>query len=214
VLEESLAELEIRLARSRTEAESSTGALDQLAMLDVQDKVGTCRDMVRIARTDLGAARDAEEKIRELHAALDEIEDASRLPVLIRELQDAVNECASLIERSGRDGDQRELPDLRDRADAAIAARDAKAMRVQLDRAGKLIAEFLRERPDWPIIVFRALREMRWKLHPMDQADALIRQGQQALDAGDLHALAVVNDGLRRLIPPDITDPTGYLVPM
>jgi molecular chaperone DnaK len=48
---------------------------------------------------------------------------------------------------------------------------------------------------------------MRHELQPADRADALIREGERAIAAGDRHAVAGVNERLRRLIPPNVQDP-------
>ncbi|HEY4019646.1 MAG TPA: Hsp70 family protein [Pseudonocardiaceae bacterium] len=211
VLQELLAELELRVKRLRTDAGDSVAAQDQLAMFDLQDTLGTCRDLVRTAHSDVAAARAADEKLRDAHAALDTIDDAGQVSVLARELQDAIEECARLIRRSGREADRRELADLRERAHAAIAAGNGKAIRAQRDRAGRLIVEFLREEPDFPLMVFRSLCDRHAELPPSKDADALIRRGERAATVGDMRELDLVNAGLHRLIPPDIADPSGGL---
>jgi molecular chaperone DnaK len=209
VLQELLAELELRVKRLRAESGGSVAAQDQLAMFDLQDTLGTCRDLVRTAATDVAAARAADEKLRDAHAALDEVEDAGQASLLARELQDAVEECARLMRRSNREADRRELDDLRERSSAAISAGDTKAIRAQTERAGRLIVEFLREEPDFPLIVFRWFCDHRGELRPPREVDALIRRGERAAAMGDMRELETVNGNLRRLTPPDIAGSIG-----
>jgi molecular chaperone DnaK len=208
VLEERLAEAELRLSRLRSDGAGSIGVQDQFAMLDLDNQLAVCRDLVRAARTDLGAAASAQEKLLDLQAALDQIEKASEFPRLVRELQDVLAECDSLVQRHGRQADRRELADIQQRADAAIATQDQKVARAQLERARSLAVEFLREQSDWPAIVFVALRDLHGDLRPAHEAEKLIGEGERALGRGDMAGLDRVNNGLRKLIPPDMPDPT------
>ncbi len=211
-LQELQTELELRSRRLREEAGGSVAAQDQLAEFDRRDPITTCRDLVRTAAADQGAARAADERLRAAHADLDVVEDAAALSVLSRELQDAVAECERLLRGSSREADHRELTDLRERADAAIATQDAKAVRALLDRARRLMVELLREEPDFPLLVFRSFCEHRHELRPAAEVNSLIREGERAAAAGDMLKLQQVNAALRRLTPPDLASAIGGLV--
>jgi len=208
-LQEQLGETETRLARLRTSAETvgSSTARRDIAKLDEEGAVESARDQVRAARVDAGAGPAGEKRLRDLQAVLDDVEDAVQLPGLLSELQEAVDECADLVDRSGQADDRRELADLQSRARTAIEGEDPVAARAQLDRARGFFFDLMRRGPEWDLTFFHILRNMRHELQPADRADALIREGERAIAAGDRHAVAGVNERLRRLIPPNVQDP-------
>ncbi|HVV20184.1 MAG TPA: Hsp70 family protein [Pseudonocardiaceae bacterium] len=207
-LAESLAEVEARMSRLG----DRVGSADQFT--DLRADLAACRDLTRVAGTDLAAARSAEEKILDLHAALDDIEDADRFPRTLRELQNALAECADLVDRHGRAADRRELDDISSQVDRVVATRDVAAVPRLLERIDDVATDILRNQPDWPAMVFRALRSRRADLRPAGEADALIRDGERLLGTGDMGALDQVNYRLRQLLPPDIPDPVGWLRPI
>lgn len=213
-LQAQLDDAENRLTRLRasTAGVGSTTARTRLAKLDDEDTVETAREQVRAARMDAGAAATAEERLRGLHAELDDVEDAVQLPDLMRDLQDTIDDCAHHAERSGRPEVRRELADLQHRATIVIRDQDRVAARALLDRAKDFLLDLIRHSPERDIILFQILRGMRDRLRPADRADALIREGETAIAAADRHALAGVNERLRRLIPPDVPDPVGGLI--
>jgi len=211
VVQERLGEVESRLARLRTSAETvgSSSARQRLTKLEEEGAVESAREEARRARVEAGAARASEESLRNLQAELDDVEDAVQLPGLLSELREAVDECADLVDRSGQADDRRELADLQSRARTAIEDEDPVGARKQLDRARGFLFDLLRRGPEWDLTLFYMLRDMRQELQPTARADALIQEGEQAIAAGDRHAVAGVNERLRRLIPPDVPDPVG-----
>lgn len=210
-----LAAAEQRLKSLRASAEA-TGAPDarrRLARLDEERTVETAREQVQAARVDVGAAATGEQRLRELHADLDDIEDVVALPALHRELRETVAECSDLVDRVGDSGDRKELSEVARRAEEVIAGEEPAAVRVQLERAQALCIALQRRTPDWNLRVFDYIRIRRADLRPADRAEALIREGEQAVAAGDERALGGVIQRLIRLLPVDEQDKVGGLVP-
>lgn len=111
-LQAMLHETEERLATLRGTArdEGSPDAERLLARLDEEDAVTTAREQVQNAAVDAGAAAAAEERLRNLQAELDDVEDAVDLPALARDLQSLLSEVDDLVERMGTPADRRSLP--------------------------------------------------------------------------------------------------------
>lgn len=200
VLETLLAETERRLDTLRGTASSggSSDVAGRLARIEAEGTVTTAREQVRAARVDVGAAATAEERLRELQAELDDVEDAALLPALAEELEGLLDEADRLVDVLGDPADRAELAGLRGRSREAIRARDIAAVRAQIDRAGRLLMELERRSPDWPVTLFQGLREM---LEPSGGAQALIQEGERAIAAGDRPGLDGVNQRMIRMLP-------------
>ncbi len=199
-LRKMLAEAEERLATLRAEAAAirSPEAQGRLAKLDEEGTVTTAREQVDAATVDLGAAAAAEDRGRDLHVELDEIEDAVALPDLVQQLTKELENADALVRRSGTAADRQELSVVQRRGQDAIQARDAGAVREQLDKATDLIFAVRRRSPDWPVQLFYALED---ELRDSVEAKPLIREGKRAIAASDSPALDAVNQRLIRLLP-------------
>jgi molecular chaperone DnaK len=201
VLRDMLAEAEDRLrslAGSATAA-GSADAQERLRKLDEEATITTARDQVRAAGVDAGAAATAEERVRNLQAELDEIEDVVGLPALLGELSDLLDEAGPFVDRAGDAADRKELAELRRRAGDAGERKDLPAVRELIERTRSFLLDLERRSPDWPVKLFFALREMT----PPHTAGPLLRDGEAAIAAGDSRALEAVNQRLVRLLPRD-----------
>ncbi|WP_250280881.1 Hsp70 family protein [Frankia sp. CiP1_Cm_nod2] len=206
-LENLLHEAEERLASLHSQA--VTGE-KRLAELEKDGTLTTVREQVRAARVDAGAAATAEDRLRELNARLDDIEDAVKLPELVQQVDELLDWAAGPAERFGTAADRQALADLRRRAREAADAEDVAAVRNQLDRIIPLVLELERRNPDWPVRLFYSLESV---LGATGQADALIREGKRAMAANDVRGLEAVNQRLIRLLPRDAQDAIITLVP-
>jgi molecular chaperone DnaK len=198
-----LAEAEERLAELRTAAYDSAEARQRLEKLEQEDTLRSAHEQVRAAGVDPGAAATGEERVRDLQAGLDEIEEAAKLPSLIDDLQNALADCAEEVGESGLPADRRELTDIQNRAKKAIADRDATTIAALQERATDLYFDVRRRSPTWDAEIFQALRRMRDQMQPTSTADTLLWEGEQAIASGSYGQLPGVNQRLRRLLPAD-----------
>jgi molecular chaperone DnaK len=179
----------------------SAEAQRRLAKLDAEGAVRTAREQVQAASVDAGAAAAAEERLRDIQAELDDIEDAVELPTLVQELRDLLAEATQRADQTGTAADRQELTALQARAQDAIKAQDSVAVRALVDRTTLLVVELERRNADWPVKVFYSLRATL--VGTSSSADALIADAERAIAAGDRQALDASNQRLFRLIPPE-----------
>ncbi|WAL64634.1 Hsp70 family protein [Amycolatopsis cynarae] len=200
VLRERLSEVETRLEGLRAMARGAEAedARRRLERLDGESAVTTARDQVGAASVDAGAAAAAEERLRDLQAELDDIEEAVELPVLADQLGDAVNDAIALARQSGLPGHLEEAEDLRRRADEAVSSKDTARVRAELERIGQFVIGLERRSPDWPVRLFYTLQEL---LPASGQVTALVAEGRTAIAANNVPALEAVNQRLIRLLP-------------
>ncbi|GAB2713629.1 Hsp70 family protein [Nocardia thraciensis] len=204
-----LREAEQRLSVLPDRSRMPSQAAQVRGRIDDENTVAAARDKVEAAAADPAAAVAAEDRLRDLHAALDDIADALAVPELVRDLDTTLADISTLIDQTGTTDDRRTYTELRARADEATRARDSVALRRQLDRAGEFLVDLLRRQPEFPMLVFNALQD---RLRTTPTAGPLLREGGRAADRGDMPALMSVNHRLRQLLPADIrTSSIGIL---
>ncbi|TCO50659.1 Hsp70 family protein [Actinocrispum wychmicini] len=204
-LQVQLNEAESRLATLRGSAMNSDSAEAErrLAKLAEENAIATAREHVLAAKVDVGAAAFAENRLRDLQADLDDIEDAVQLPTLVHQLRAMLKEGEELATHAGTPQDRQDLAELRRRAQDAIDTNNPAAVRTQIERVGTFMVELERRSPDWPVKLFYALQDM---LPASREATALVREGKQAMAARDPRALDAVNQRLIRLLPQEAQD--------
>ena len=201
-LREMLDDVEHRLdtlRRTMTTSESAD-ARRRLDRLAEEGAITTVREQVRSAEVDTSAAATAEERIRDLQADLDDVEDAARLPQLEQELDASLVQADDLVGHLGTAADRQELSELRRRARDAADARDSVAVRELVERTNVFLVELERRSPDWPVKLYFSL-VTALSTAGVRNADPLVRQGEQAIADHDRTRLDAVNQQLLRLLP-------------
>ncbi|MBM7788354.1 Hsp70 family protein [Tenggerimyces flavus] len=201
-LHQQLAEAERRLDEARA-SDDLPEVRERLAKLEAEGTLTTVREQVRAASTDAGAAATAEDRLRDLHAQLDDVGDAAKLPPLVRQLLELLDEASALAARTNAARDDQELAQLREQAQRAIDEQDLRAVQVQIERTTAFLVRLESRQPGWPSRLFYGITEQPGLLPPTREADDLVREGNQAISAGDERALERVNQRLVRLIPQD-----------
>lgn len=193
--------------RERAEEVHSEQALSQLDDLSDEKAFVHLRKEVDAAAVDTGAAGTSDRRIRDLEAQLDDVEEAIDIPGLQHELWDLLNSCEDLIEQTGGGpAERRELENLRTRATSAGEDGSPAGLRRLADRVRDFQVDLLRRSDQWDFLVFHSLVELRDEMTSRAQADAAIADGRRAVAAGDRTALAAVNQRLRRLLPPGVSE--------
>ncbi|GAB3976677.1 Hsp70 family protein [Plantactinospora veratri] len=199
-----LAEAEQRMAALRESRASDVPEVrDQLARLDDEGTLTTAREQVRAAGVDAGAAATAEDRLREVQAQLDDIEEAADRPALVRELRDLLAETGRLVSEVGHPADRSALAEFEQRANEAIESGSSARIKAETERVTEFLIELERRQPGWSVRLFYALCEQQGRMQPSGEARGLVREGKEALAAGDERALDAVNSRLVRLLPRD-----------
>jgi molecular chaperone DnaK len=200
VLDVMLLDVQQRMHTVRPEAIDSPDAQRLLDKLDQEDAMGVAREQVRAAAVDPSAAKYAEDRLRDIQADLDDIEDTLRFAELAQDLQDLMNDAERLVDEVGSRADRQELTTLTGRARGAIRSQEAAAVRTETDQLVEFVVELERRSPDWPVKVFYALVR---RVPPSSGADALANEGKRAAARGDVQALTSVNRRMIDLLPPE-----------
>lgn len=207
-----LSEAEQRLQQQRATGpvHSASPAHERLRRIDEEGILSTARDHVAAAHVDVGARAAADERIRDLLAELDDIEEAAELPSLTEQLQQLLREANGLVQHSGSATDWQAYQTLLRRGQDAITSQDVAAIRKQIDETGSFLVDLQRRRPDWPITLFSILAQTL-KTHPA--AARAIKEGELAIARNDLRELDAVNQRLFRMLPSEEQGKIGGLNP-
>ncbi|TDC22948.1 Hsp70 family protein [Streptomyces sp. 8K308] len=193
--------------QDQADDEHAEPARTRIEDLAAQRTLPQLRKEVAAAAVDTSAAVTSDRRIRDVEAQLDDIEEAIEVPGLQRELWDLLSACEDLLDQvGGGPSDRRELQNLRDRAGSLGEDATPAQLERLVRRAVEFRLELLRRTDRWEYLVFNALVQMRNEMVSRAQADAAILRGRMAVAAGDLKALAAVNDRLRELLPPEVAD--------
>jgi molecular chaperone DnaK len=210
-----LSEAETRLSRLRVSVQRSGSkrAAELLAVLDREDTLPTARDEVaRAAAGDNGAAAAAEQRLRDLMAELDEIEDEVAVPSQLDELAALLGECREMAGRIGNASDRAELARLERQLDIVRRTRESAAILDLKDQAADLYVSLLqRDGHAFDVAKFYALRSMAARMTSPSRSAQLVAEGENAIAAQRWDLLRGVNERLRRLLPDDVeVDVDGY----
>ncbi|HEX8343865.1 MAG TPA: Hsp70 family protein [Actinoplanes sp.] len=213
VLAGMLNETERRMAalRAATVAGESKDARQRLAELDREGAMSGAREQVNAATVDAGAAATAEDRLRNVQADLDDIEEAAARPEAVRELLDLLAGADEMVRESGPYADRRQVTELRRRAQAAIDADNGDAIQAQMERVREFLLDLERHRPDWPVKVFYLLCAEHERIGAPAAVAALIAEGRQAIAGQDPRGLDAVNQRLMRLLPTEVASTIGGL---
>ncbi len=192
------AEKRLNALRNDVDATGSPEAQQRVDKIDGEKTLVIVREQVGASKVDAGAAAAAEDRIRDLQADLDDIEDAVQLPTLVKQLEDLLAEADEMVDQAGSAHDRQGLNELRRKATEAISANSSAAMKVQIERVSSFLFELERRSPDWPVRLFYTLQDM---LQLSPQASALVQEGKRAIANNDSRGLDAVNQRLIRLLP-------------
>ncbi|ORT53633.1 Hsp70 family protein [Streptomyces sp. CB03238] len=202
-LEQRAAELTERVREARATAA-------QAVLRELSDETERLRTKVDYAATDMSAALECDQHLRDLHARLDRVErEAVEAPRLMLELGNVLKECEGLLRRGGGAAERQELERLRGQANQAMQNADIARLERLLEQARDLYVELKRATGELEYEQFKELSRMRHVMTPRNEADAVIAQGKRAVAARDRDALIGVLQRLYEMLPPDFTTPGG-----
>ncbi|WP_329793480.1 Hsp70 family protein [Lentzea sp. DG1S-22] len=200
-LERELREVHGRLAALQENGRVPAQARRKLDQLEGEQMLPLARDEVRAAASDHGSAAAADQRLRDVHAVLDEVEEQCDLRALLDELDEEITHCRELLDRKGAADDHLELADVERRAADLRSDPDRAAVEELLNRAVHLATTVMKRDETYDIAIFQHFRSNLPRLSQPVRARALIAEGNQALAEGNWRILPVINQELRGLWP-------------
>ncbi|MFI7664886.1 hypothetical protein [Nocardia sp. NPDC049526] len=139
--------------------------------------------------------------MRELHVALDEVEDALLWPELVAEARAACVAATDIVAVHRNTDDVAAMRVATLAIEESIDTRDTMPLRRHMNDLGRLIGQVLDRAGVLQVELFHHLAGRRAEMSSPTHADRLIAQGRAALDRDDTAPLRSINSQLIALLP-------------
>ncbi len=204
-LEASLASLRKRIVELRTEA-FRNGWTDVLGPLDGAESQLTSieRDVAATRGGDEDSGQKARRTLIELDAVVADAELKRQWPELEEKALHDIAWASDWVSRYGTPAESRLIEEVTAAVEKARHNRNPGELQRQLRLARRLgTAAFYRHPSAWQWMFESASSEVG-SATDLPRAEALVREGRQAIDSGDTASLRRVVEGLWRLLPADV----------
>ncbi len=203
-LSESVGKEKQRLTAAREKASraGSMKAQEALCRIDGEDMVGQTEALLG-AKGDPEALQACENRLLDLRAAIDEVEDALEWPTLVEKAGSQMSETRNIINEYGDSGEKAKLRTLERELRAAIDSGDPDLLHQRLDAVSSHGAQVLLRQPGFWVGYLDYLAERRTSMRDRAQADQLFTQGRRAINNNDVEGLKAVVRQLIVLLPSD-----------
>lgn len=203
-----LQELDSELKRQGSLRNKAGDADDDKAeeLLDGAGDADDIRKKLEAGKGDPVAANQAEKLLLEFKINLDRAEDSLKWPALVTEVNNALDELDTLVDKHGNSGQREKVDQFREQANVLIEQKHSEPLRKKFRQITDLHNEILFEQPGFWLGFFNYLVEDRAKMKDQDAADRLIDQGRQFINKGNVQGLRNVVSQLLGLLPSEIAE--------
>ncbi|GAA2438283.1 hypothetical protein GCM10010191_61780 [Actinomadura vinacea] len=191
----------LQQARRRASEFADPRAEQVLARIDNERIVPDLDKLVDAAKVDPGAAITAENRLRDLRAATDEVEDELEWPALVQEARELIPAVREVVRDRGKTAHQSLLETGEAAIQEAIAAHDADLLRQRVAELRQLALRVLDESGDLAFLAFDELRTLQPEMRDQREAEQLMATGRRAVETNDVATLRQVNAALGELLP-------------
>jgi molecular chaperone DnaK len=200
-------EQKTRLANAREKVEQTKAlkALAAVARIEDLQLLRQVDSLIEAADDDPDAVVQLDRRLRELAAAVDDVEDALQWPVFLEKAEESSKDAEHVIEQfDGNADDRNRLHQLREELQHAIDVGDLDLLRRYIEELDGLYFQVLNRQPAYHIARFNRLVERVQSMHNPQQADQLVTEGRRAINNNAIEALKAVNRQLLGLLPRDV----------
>ncbi|MBI3248806.1 MAG: Hsp70 family protein [Deltaproteobacteria bacterium] len=200
-------EQKTRLANAREKAEQTKAlkALAAVARIEDLQLLRQVDSLIEAADDDPDAVVQLDRRLRELAAAVDDVEYALQWPVFLEKAEKSSKNAERVIEQfDGNADDRNRLHQLREELRYAIDVGDLDLLHRYIEELDSLCFQVLDRQPAYHIARFNWIVERVQSMHNPQQADQLVTEGRRAINNNAIEALKAVNRQLLGLLPRDV----------
>jgi len=190
-------------ARSKARGVGDRGAEEIIQNLDRENVVQDVETSLDASDGDRDALDKAQNRLRELQIAIDELEDAIEWPALLAEAEAQITNAQDIVQKYGERRDKQLAETLERETRQATETRDVDLLRRKVDELMDLRMRVLAQQPDFWVGFFEHLEKRKADMHDRAMADSLISQGRRAINNNDLPSLQAAVKQLFALLPPE-----------
>ena len=197
-----------RLTAVRVEAERTNALKGEAALsrIDDQHLLDQVDGLLEAAESEPEAVAQLDRRLRELAAAVDEVEDSVEWPVLLEKAEESRTTTEQAVSEHGERGDRSRLSSLKGELQRAIDAGDRDVLRRCIDELDELVYHIWDRQPGFHVARFNWLVERAQSMRDPGQAEQIIAQGRRAINNNDIEALKAANRQLISLLPCDVQE--------
>jgi len=197
-----------RLAGVRKKAERMEALKAQAALsrIEGQELVGHVDSLIEAVANDPDAVAELDRKVRDLAAAVDDVEDSVEWPDLLEKAEEAQKNAERVVGEYGETGDRNRLRSLKEELQRAIDAGDSDLLRRYIDELFGLYLDVLERQPGFHVGRFDWLVERMQSMRDPGQAEQIVAQGRRAINNNDIEALKAANRQLMSLLPRNVQE--------
>lgn len=197
-----------RLAGVREKAKRTRALKAEAALTRVDDQqlLNHVDSLIDAAVNDPDALAQLDRRVRELAAAIDDVEDAVEWPVLLEKAEESRKDTERVVEEYGEAADRSRLRSIKEELQRAVDAGDPDLLRRYTEELDHLYLQVLDRQPGFHVARFNWLVERMQSMSDPGRAEQIIAQGRRAINANDIEALKAANRQLLSLLPRDIQE--------
>ena len=184
--------------------------LERIAEEGILDDVETSLDA---AAVDRDAADKAQNRLLELKATVDELEDALEIPMLLVEAQQVIGWTQEVIDKWGKPEDQPKFRMLLGELKATMESRSLNVADLsrRVDNLDDFRLQILRSKDEFWLDYLTRLEEHREEMTNKTLAEQLFTQARRSINNYDIESLKYALQQLVQLLPPRQQQSVGRL---
>ncbi|MDF1798890.1 MAG: Hsp70 family protein [Planctomycetota bacterium] len=190
-----------RLAAAREKGGATAAIRSQPTLERIDGLVEAVETLSERAENDSDAVAELDRRIRELAAAVDEVEDAAEWPALLDRAGESLKDTQRVVEEYGEATDRSRLRGLEQNYEVAVEMGNPDVLKQAADELDGLWVEVLDRQAGWHVGRFEWYVEQLDTMTDKQQAERIITQGRRAISNDDLEALKAANRQLRSMLP-------------
>ncbi len=177
-------------------------ARDGLARIEREDMVRQVASLLAASEGDPDAVGECNNRLLDLKAAIDQMDDALEWPKLTEEAETILAELDSLVSQHGEPSDKSCMRLLSTDTRQAMSSRQPDLLKRRLDELKSLGFRVMARRPDFWVGYVAYLEERRSYMRDAARAEQLFAQARRAINNDDVEGLKAAVRQLVGLLPP------------
>jgi molecular chaperone DnaK len=184
-------------------ANDSLKAQATLENIRSQKLIEEIEGLLAAAKEDVDALNQLDRRLRDLAAAVDEVEDAVEWPTLLEEAKISRDDADNLVGRFGEEMDKKRFRAMETELQRAIDLGDPELLRQAIRQLDSLWFQVANRQPAFHVGRFNRLTDRLDEMRDRNLAEQLEAQGRRAINKDDLDSLKAAISQMISLLPQD-----------
>jgi molecular chaperone DnaK len=201
-------ELELEKQRLEEAREKAEVAFDEKAMpilerIEEEQILKEVESTLAAASVDQDAAIKCQNRLLDLRATVDQLEEALEIPILLAEAEQMIEWTEKVVGKWGQSADQRKFAMLRRELKATMEARvlNPGDLTRKIDNMDELRMKILRAQDEWWMDFLAHLEERRPSMANQPLVDQLFSQAMRSINNNDIEGVKSACKQLVQLLP-------------